>query len=265
MVSLKLHFMKHVYEYVALSVALIIVLLCGTNLERVAFFVDFISMMLLLSLMLSFVPVGWLRRLAVICCTLLLLFYVPAYMVRQENYDNWKLAEEQMEEKGREVIAVHQPVKGENWMMDYFREHYVNSSFDFGFYCSYMGFDSEDINMRCAARLYNKNKLVFLPSDVVERIERDSTAYTSYEMDRNKSLYILRLQSERPVTKVRFMLKDEDISKLMPHQRLLVYHDNNFELDDFKFEVVHVCNRPYLVFTRPTTNIFRRISSIEIE
>lgn len=262
---LKSHYQEHGYEYVALCVALGIVLLCGTNLERVGFFVDFISMLLLLSLLIDITTTTWRRRLMWVCCILMLLCYVSAYMVRSENLMNWKLAEQQMKTPGREVIAVSQPVKGENPLMDYFREHYINSSFDFGFYCSYMGFDANDINMRCAARLYHQEKLVFLPADVVERIETDTTAYSHYELDRNKTLYIWRLKSEQLVSTVRFILKEEDTSKLWPHQRLLAYHDDSFELDDFRFEVVQVAGRAYLVFTRPTTNIYRRIDSIKIE
>ena len=128
-----------------------------------------------------------------------------------------------------------------------------------------MGFDSTDINMRCAARLYGKERLTFLPEDVVERIETDSTAYTDYELDRNKDLYVWRMKNDRPVKSVTFILNDEDTSKLMPHQRLVAYHGDEYELEDYKFEVTEVCGRPFLVFTKPTTNIFRRIRTIDIE
>ena len=195
----------------------------------------------------------------------MLLAYFPAYMVRAENADNWQKAEQQMLEHDRELIAVHVPQKGENKLMDYFREHYVNSSFTFGFYCSYMGFDAKDINMRCAARLYGKKRLIFLPDDVVERIASDSTAYTDYELDRNKDLYVWRMDDDRQVKSLTFILNEENISQLLPHQRLLAYKGDEYELDDFNFEVVTVCGHPFLVFTKPTTNIYRRIGGLKIE
>lgn len=259
------HFATHRYEYAALAAALGIVLLCGVSLERVAFFADFIAMLLLTEIVLKAVSQRKKLWLTVGCCVLMLIAYVPAYMVRNENVEAWQLADEQMRAPGRELIAVKMPVKGKSKVMDYFREHYANSSFEFGFYCCYMGFDAKDSNMRCAAKLYGKERLTFLPDDVVNRIESDSTAYSNYELDRNGDLYIWRMNDNQPVTAVTFVLKDEDTSKLLPHQRLLAYHDDTYELDDFHFEVVNVCQRPYLVFTKPTTNIYRRIDKIEIK
>lgn len=263
--ALNSHLSAHRYEYVALAVAFAIVVLCGTTLERVAFFADFMAMLLLLSLLVRHLSSSVARPLIAVCCVLLLLFYVPAYMVRSENAEAWQLAEGQMKEPGRELIAVRMAQKGEDPLMDYMRGHYVNSSFIFGFYSSYMGFDAEDINMRCAARLYGKERLVFLPEDVVQRMEGDTAAYRSYELDRNQDLYIWRMADDRPVKGVTFLLNEEDPSQLLPHQRLTAYKGNEYELDDFNYKMLHVGGRPYLVFTKPTTNIFRRIRTIRIE
>jgi putative flippase GtrA len=262
--ELRHHLQAHVYAYVALGVALMIVLLCGSNLERVCFFVDFIAMLLLISLLLPVMPQQWSRRLVVVCGFLTLVSYVPAYMVRNENSETWKLAVQQMREPGRELIAVRQPMHDEWGVANYFRRHYVLNSFDFGYYCSYMGFDANDINMRCAARLYDKEHLFFLPEEVVRRIAHDSAAYNHYELVSDGSLYVWRLPNNRPVAGVRFVLAPEDVSQLLPHQRLLAYRDDVYELDDFRFEMVDVYNHPYLVFTRPMTNIYRRIDHIEI-
>ena len=259
------HLLEHAYGYVALVVAFGIVLLCGTNLVRVAFFVDFIAMLLWLQLLHGFLTDVWSRRITLVGCVLLVLSFIPACMVRQENRDHWLMAERQMEEPGRELIAVQLPPKGESVVMDYFRHHYVNSSFEFGFYSVYMGFDANDINSRCAARLYGKDRMLFLPDDVVSRIQTDTAAYRHYELDRSGALFVWRLDHDRPVHTVRFVLNDEDLSQLNFLQRLLAYDGDTYELDDFHFEVITVCGRPYLVFTRPTTNIARRIRDVEIE
>lgn len=250
---------------VALVMALAIVLLCGSNLERVAFYTDFMAMLLLLHLLDDLVPAVWKKRLVVAGCLLLLVNFVPAYVVRKENKDSWTAAEQQMKEPGREVIGVRVPVKGQNVVKDYYREHYSFPSFEFGYYSSYMGFDAGDSNMRCAARLFGKDRLVFLPADVVERIERDSTAYSNYELDDSQQLYVWQLKEKQSLSTVRFVLNDENPSQLSPVQRLLVYQGNTFELDDFRFEVLEICGRPYLVFTRPVSNIYRRINHIEYE
>ena len=260
------HFSIHRYEYIALAAALGIVLVCGVNLERVAFFADFIAMLLLINLVitsLNYHP-SLLTPLIAVCCLLMLLAYIPAYMVRNENAETWRHAEAQMSEPGRELIAVRTPPTGRSAVADLLREHYVNPSFTFGFYSSYMAFDSQDVNMRCAAKLFGKERLTFLPEDVVSRIERDSTAYDAYELDRNGNLYIWHVKDWRPVVGMTFMLKKEDTSKLLPHQRLVAYKGDEYELDDFNFEVVSVCQRPYLVFTKPTTNIYRRIKDVKI-
>ena len=252
--------------FVALLAAVGIVVLCGTNLERVCFFVEFISMTLLVGMLAMRLGSLWQKRLTVLACVVMLIMFVPAYMVRQENLDCWRKAEAQMMSPGRELIAVSCPVRGENRVMDYFRSHYVNPCITFGYYCSYMAFDSTDVNMRCAAKLYGKEKLVFLPDDVVRRIEADTTAYAQPELCADRSLYVWQLpESTTAVSKVTFVLDDEDLSRLMPHQRLLAYKEPTYEVDDYRYEVVEVSGRPYLVFTRPMTNIMRRLNHIEYE
>ena len=261
---LRQHIMENIYSYVALTASFGITLLCGTSLERVAFFTDFMAMLLLLKLLCEKSSVVWQRRMLIAACVLVLLCFVPAYLVRQENKEMWQNMEQQMQEPGRELIAVQLPQKGQNAVVDYFRQHYANPSAEFGFYSVYMAFDASDINMRCAASLYNKPSLTFLPADVVSRIENDSTAFASYETDRNNELYVWRLSGNQPVSSVKFILNEEDLSALHLWQRLMVYNGDVYELDDFHFETVQLYGHPYLVFTRPTTNITRRIKDIEI-
>lgn len=262
---LRQHLQENVYAYIALTASFGITLLCGTSLERVAFFTDFIAMLLLLKVLCVKMSALWQRRLMVAACALMLVCYVPAYVVRQENYSMWQDMERQMKEPGRELIAVQLPDKGRNALMDYFRNHYVNPSAEFGFYSIYMAFDASDINMRCAAKMYGKPHLTFLPADIVSRIEGDSTAYSSYETDKNNSLYVWRLPENKCASSVRFILNEEDVSALHFWQRPLVYDGDVYELDDFHFKTVQVCGHPYLVFTRPTTNITRRIKDIELD
>ncbi len=127
-----------------------------------------------------------------------------------------------------------------------------------------MGFNAQDINMRQAATLYGKKKMIFLPEDVILKIKNDSTAYQDYQLDTHKNLFIWKLQENKSVSKIVFYLKPEDISSLPLPQRLLAYKDSIYELDDnFHYSVIHINDRYYLVFTRPTTNIYRRIDNIK--
>ena len=249
---------------IALAVSVVIVLLCGSNLERVAFYTDFIAMLLLLHLLQQLLSSAWQHCLVGVGITLLVVCFFPIYQVRKDNYDRWLLAEKQMKEPGRELIAVTLPDSNTGVVTDYFRNHYVNPSFDFGFYSSYMGFDATDINMRCAARLYGKEKMVFLPDDVVRRAETDSLAYKDFELDEHGLLYVRRISQPSAPSSVEFVLNDEDPATLSPLQRLVAYKDSIFDLDDFHHDVVTIGGRHYLVLTKPTTNIYRRIKQINI-
>ena len=269
--AVKHHLSSFRYAYLALIVSLAIVILCGTNLERVAYYTDFISLLLLLVLLNQHLASTWKHRLILLSSVVMILFYIPAYLVRQENSDIWHKAEQQMKEPGRELIAIDTPSSGgskfftlHSSLFPYFRSHYVNPSFTFGFFSSYMTFDANDINLRCAARLYDKQKMVMLPSDVVQRIKTDSTAYSHYELDNSGALYVWRVDDNTQVSGVTFILNDEDPSTLLPHQRLVAYKGSEYELDDFHFEQLTIYGRQYLVFTRPTTNIYRRIKSVTI-
>lgn len=150
------------YVYLCLFFSLGIVTVCGTNLERVAFFTDFMAMLLLVELWSVLLSLKWQRYIIICCSILMILFYIPAVAVREENKRNCDYMKQQMSEPERELIAVRQPIKGENHIMDFFRERYVNPSAEFGFYCCYMGFNAQDINMRQAATLYGKKKMIFL-------------------------------------------------------------------------------------------------------
>ena len=251
------------YHYLCLLLALGIVAVCGTNLERVVFYVDFIAMLLLVQLLTEKMSLCWQKRLMAVFSLIMLIYYVPAMMVRYENHENYCFMEQQMKQEGREVIAVRQPITGESTLLDFFRRRFVNPTAEFGFYCCYMGFNANDINMRQAAVLYGKSHLSFLPEDVLQRIENDSNAYQNYELDSNGQLYVWQLQEDKPVHQIIFHLKPEDFASLNVFQRMVAYKEDTYELDDnFHYSVVHVGGRPYLIFTRPTTNIYRRIQSI---
>ena len=181
---------KRRYFYLCLLLALGIVAVCGTNMERVVFYADFISMLLLVEIWAVFISSLWQRRLIAFFTVIICIYYVPAIMVRSENAKIFKDMHQQMMEPGRDVIAVQNYSESEQLLINFFRRRFVNPTAEFGYYCCYMGFNARDINMRYAAALYGKSQLVFLPDDVVQRIKNDSTAYQNYELDLHQQLYI---------------------------------------------------------------------------
>lgn len=191
--------------------------------------------------------------------------YVSALLVRKDNLLTWQYAYSQMKQPGIEVVGVPMERGYQDPLANYFYQHYANSTIEFGFFCSYMGFDSKDTNIRCAAALAGKERIIFLPEDVLKRIDSDSTAYIDYQLDKSGSLYVWRLQEEQQVKGVTFELNDEDPSTLWPHQRLVAYKGRSYDLDDFLFEELNVGGQRYLVFTKPTTNIYRRIYHISLK
>lgn len=263
--ALMTYIRRYASGFVALAVSLGIVMLCGSTLERVAFYTDFLAMLLLLPLFTDVLSAVWQRRLVVVCCVVMLVTFVPAYMFRHDNKETWQAASEQMRNPAREVIGVRTVTSSGNALMNCLRDRYVMPSFEFGYYCCYMAFDATDVNTRCASRLFDRQRLVFLPDDVLQRMERDSTAYADYELDESHSLYIWRIGQEQEVKKVTFVLNEEDRSQLLLHQRLVAYDGDRYELDPFRYETVEVSGHRYLVFTRPTTNIYRRIHHVELE
>ena len=254
------------YAYLCFAMSLGIIAVCGTNLERVAFFTDFIALLLMVELWSTLIAERWHRHIIIASSAVMVALLIPAIVVRSQNYHYSEHIKQQMMEPGKELITVEQPLKGDSWMMDFCRERYVYPSAEFGFYCCYMAFNAHDTNIHMAATLCNKQQMVFLPEDVVKKIATDSMAFAHYELDANKELYVWRVSEGQQVDKVIFSLKPEDTSALMPHQRLLAYKGNSYVMDDhLRYSVVRVGGRSYLVFTRPTTNIFRRIDTINYE
>ena len=256
------HLRSHVVDYAALLVSVGIITLCGTNLERVCFFTDYMAMLLLLGLVAPMVGSRWRRGLMAVACGVSLLLFVPACMARRDNLQVWQHAERQMQETGREVIGTRSLSAA---LPGFIRSRYVNPSVTYGFYSCYMGFDASDSNMRCAAHLSGKDRLIFLPEEVLSTIAQDSLAYTrGARLVGDGSLYVWRLGRDSDVASVEFVLGPEDVSRLWPHQRLLAYRADTYALDDFHFEVVRIVGHAYLVFTRPTTNISRRMHHVRV-
>ena len=265
-IQLKQHFSQWAYLYVTLFMALGIVVGCGATLERVGFYVDFISAFLLTSLLFSKETTGVYSKLTVGVWVFMVLFSVLVVACSWYNYKNYQVIKHQLLTTGKTLIKVSEPPQDDFFFSSAIRSRYVMPTVEFGFNQCYQAFNKEDINLRCAAQLYDKQRVSFLPADVVERIASDSTAYMHYELDGHQNIFVWRLpDGQKDPERLTFVLSSEDVSQLPLRQRMLVYDGSSYELDPLKFSVINVDGRRYLVFTKPVTNIFRRIETVVLE
>lgn len=261
--GVKRHLQQWAYGYVALLTALGIVVSCGATLERVGFYVDYLSALLLTNLLLTKETSYVYDRLTAGLLVFMVIFSVPVLFFSWQNYQCYYNLKHQLLTADRTVIRVDGWPKNECFVSRAIRSRYTMPSVEFGFNQCYQAFNQEDINTRCAAVLNGKKHVSFLPADVLDRIEADSTAFTDYELDEHGNVFIWRMKDgQKTPRRLTFELAEEDVAKLPWRQRILLYHGDSYELDPLKFRVVNVAGSRYLVFTKPVTNIYRRIKNV---
>ena len=102
---------------------------------------------------------------------------------------------------------------------------------------------------------------MFLPSDVVEYMEKDEEFYDEFHEDEHRRLIVKRLSNNQRVHNVTIELTNE-VNNLHFYQYLLTYPNNEYKLTNDQFKVIKVANSKYLVLLCPTSNIYRRIAKI---
>jgi len=253
---------RHKYLIIAWITAICIVFSCGTSIERVPICADFIAMLLLLVLWQSNKLGRFRIPSMILICTVAVIVAIPAIRLNYDNYQNYRYHQQQLTTTDNQIIKVRQLPIGLNNFMKIIAKRYVNPTVEFNFHNCYMAFDQHDINNRAVAQLYHKDSVIFLPEDVVNRIQQDSLAYCKMESDEHENLYIMQLNSQREVKHLTFILDQEMPLKF--YQRLMSYSGNEYDLDSFNYEVIDINNRNYLVMTIPTDNIRRRIKDVKI-
>lgn len=257
-------FLKNYAWIIAVLIAAYgIVFMSGTAIDRVSFLADFMALLCTLALWKDIVKRTYLCVSAILMMSFSLFVYVPALALCHSQKNDYLFAEKQMKQPGVWLIHTRSFIP-RNKFEDMVHDRYVHSFAEYGFYNSYMGFDANDINMRCAARLYDKSSMIFLPEDIAEPMENDSMAFKSFTMDKTNNLIVKQLKKNERITGVEFVLRDEDPSSLKPWQRLVAYKGNSYNLDDYHWEVIKVNGRRYIVMTRPLTNITRRTAYIKL-
>lgn len=240
-----------------------IALLNGSSESRVTFYADFISLLCSLVLLHYVCRRIVITYMAILLSLFSLVVYVPALSICHKQKENYLYAKAQMLQPGRTLIKTR-IYTTKNKIMNIINNRYVFPYIDYGFYSFYMGFDSQTINMRRVARLYDKPYLIFLPEDIASPMENDGSAFSNYYTDLSCKLMVRRISPTRQVHKIMFVLKPENIAALHIWQRPLSYKGDTYILDDSHWKLLTVSGRRYIVFTTPLTNIKRRIKSIEL-
>lgn len=240
-----------------------VVALSGQTVIRVAFMADFLSLIVMLALWRKLFSDRIVFFGSVAAAVVSLAMYVPALVLCVRQTQCYRFTLGQMRSPGEKIVATRS-VEPHNWFDKIVISRYVQNFADYGILGSYMPFDSRDSNNRCLARMYGKRWMLLLPEDVLSKMRTDSTAYRHYEADQDGKIYIWQLRPDQHVSEVKFLLKPEDVSQLHWWQRPVAYKDDSYELDDFRWEVVSAYSRRYLVFCVPTTNIKRRIGTVEL-
>ena len=259
----KTFFRKQFYLLFAWLMALGIIFVCGTSVERVSICADFLSMLILLDLWQGKTLLRWQYQIIGVVGIVAVLVAVPAVKLNIENFNNYLYHKKQLENPGQQIIKVRLLTdEGSVWQRKVVNK-YAFQTVDFSFFNCYMAFDQRDINSIAVAQLFGKPSVIMLPEDIVNKIEEDSTAFTQWEEDEHHRLMVRKIGNNEAVNHVTFELGEEMPLKF--YQRILSYKGNEYELDAFNYEVIEIYGHNYLVMTIPPTNIYRRIKNIRTD
>lgn len=250
------------YPLIAWTAAIGIVCACGTTIERVSVCADFIAMIIVLSVWQGEKLIRLQKTIAFVVTALVICIAIPAIKLNRENHDNFYYHHRQLLQTDSQLIKIRQLPAKMPLMMELIRDRYVCPTVEYHFYNCYMAFDRHDTNNMAVAQLYGKPSVVMLPEDVVDKINSDSAAYMHYEPDEHNDLYIQQVSQLDSISNVTFLLNDE--TDIRFYQKLLSYKGYEYEIDPFKYELLDIGNRRYLVMTIPPSNIRRRIRDISI-
>lgn len=265
--------------YAAAVPAYGIVMAVAQTEARVCFHAELLSTILLLNVIVR-VRLVRIRRLVVACACAVMaavtVALVPFALCNKRNHDRQM---EQQTAPDVDVVRVDQLPRTGSKVFDSFVDKYILPSVVFGIYSCYQGFDADDCNLRCAAALYGKRRVMYLPREIAEKISDNAIALPADVTERNGSVRIplsatvsdrrgdiavVRLADPRPVRELLFRLKPENAADLTLRQRAVRYKGDTYIMPELKFKTVTMGTTTYLFFAWPTTNVRRRIECLEI-
>lgn len=253
---------RHLVLYSALVPSIGLVLVCGHGAGRVCFHLEFLASLLLVSLFLRLAPWRRGRAFLVVAALMMAVVTIAVAGFALENGRNYDYQMAQQRDTSVEVIKVKQNSKTESRMFNALVKRYVLPSAVFGFNIGYQGFDADDINLRCAAVLYGKQRVIYLPEDVVEKMECDAYGYEKPVTGSCGNIAVMRLPHGCKVDSLSFDLRDECPDNISLYARFRMYKGNVYEMPEAKYKTIDVFGRTYLVFAVPQPNVSRRIKTM---
>lgn len=255
---------RHIVLYSALLPAFGIILVCGRTQARVCTHAEILVSLLLVSLLLRLKPDRSFRTVVVAACVVMTAVTVSVAgfgVTNKHNYD-YQLAQQQ--NPAVDVVKVRQMSDTGCALFDALVERYVVPSVEFGFFSCYQGFDADDVNLRSAAMLYGKRRVIYLPEEFAVRLQDMPQTFKGVMSDACGKIWVVCLPDGSRAKALRFLLHPEPPESLPLYKRPFAYEGDCYELPELKFKTVELYGRTYLFFARPLTNVYRRIKSIDV-
>ena len=249
------HVKRFDYLYMAVVLCIGVIFVSGVTQSRVCYFTEFFSMLLVVNLLLKMGIMRHSARMAVAMGTVMVLMLIPGIYYSYEGYANYKYIMAQIAKGDSDIIRVRQ-VAG----CDYFIKKFTFPQVEFGSNTYYFAPDSTDENVRCAATLLGRERLVFLPDDMVGKImdTPDSSLITDGE-SLFGGLIAMQIPSDKKVERVTFVL-GEDTQPF--YKKPFIY--GGYTYDAPRWQVIEVNGRNFVFFDKPVPKIYRRVKDIKI-
>ncbi len=248
------HVRRYDYLYMAVILCIGVIFASGVTQPRVCYFAEFFSMLLVVNLLLRMGIARHSAKMAVAMGTVMALVLIPGIYYSYEGHVNYKYIMAQIAKGDTDIIRVRQ-VMGCN----YFIRKFTFPQVEFGPNTYYFAPDSTDENVRCAATLLGRERLVFLPDDMVGKIMDNSDSYIAYGESMYDGMLAMQIPTDKKVERVTFVL-GEDTPPF--YKRPFMY--GGYTYDAPRWQVIEVNGRNFVFFDKPVPKIFRRVKDIKI-
>lgn len=167
----KEHFNRYKYFYLTWIFTFIPVFGSGATETRVIFYTEFIATIIVINLLISIHK--YQKGLTIGCNVAMLLMYVPVLHYSLENYKNDQYILQQLKTPQVEIVSVPQIRPASNLVLSSIFDNYLREPVKFGPFEYAQGFVQNNAYLKCIKILFDKDKLYFLPKDIVEKMKRN--------------------------------------------------------------------------------------------
>lgn len=179
-----------------------------------------------------------------------------------ENHKNEQYILQQLQNQKIEIISVPQIKPISNPILSYIFDNYLREPVKFGPFENAQAFVQNNAHVKCIKILFNKEKLYFLPKDIVEKLKKNQIRKSFFIYNTHKELIILEIKENCQIKEVKLLLKDEDINTLPFYKRFLAYRADSYIIPEGYYETLVYNQKKYLIICCPTRNISRRLKNI---